>query len=54
MNVYLNKPFKPLLRRCWVKYAASVAESFPDANSNSSFKLPVPTRQNMIDWVKDQ
>ena len=49
----LNKPFKAVLRRCWVKYVASAVESFPDANSDSSFKLPVPTRQNMIDWVKE-
>ena len=27
-------------------------EGFPDANSDTSFKLPVPTRQHMIDWVK--
>ena len=53
MDVCLNKPFKAVLRRCWVKYAVSVVESFPDANSDSSFKLPVPTRQNMIDWVKE-
>ena len=53
MDVCLNKPFKAVLRRCWVKYVASVVESFPDANSDSSFKLPVPTRQNMIDWVKE-
>ena len=53
MGVCLNKPFKAVLRICWVKYVASVVESFPDANSDSSFKLLVPTRQNMIDWVKE-
>ena len=49
----LNKPFKAVLRRYWVKYVASAVESFPDAISDSSFKLPVPARQNMIDWVKE-
>ena len=29
---------------CWVKY---------DANSDTSFKLPVPARQHMINWVKE-
>ena len=53
MDVCLNKPFKAVLRRCWVKYVATVVESFPDANSDSSFKLPVPTRQNMMGWVKE-
>ena len=52
MDVFLNKPFKAVSRRCWVTYVANVVESFPDANSDSSFKLPVSTRQNMIDWVK--
>ena len=31
----------------------SVVEGFPDANSDISFKLPVPTRQHMMDWVKE-
>ena len=53
MDGCLNKPFKAGLRRCWVKYVASVVESFPDANSDSGFRLPVPTRQNMTDWVKE-
>ena len=26
---------------------------FPHANSDTSFKLPVPTPQHMIDWVKE-
>ena len=52
MDMCLNKSFKAVLR-CWVKYIASVVGSFPDANSDSSFKLPVPTCQNMINWVKE-
>ena len=47
-----NKSFKAVLRKCWVKYVASVVESFPDGNSSNS-KIPVPTRQQMIDWVKE-
>ena len=53
VDVRLNKPFKAVLRRCWVKYFASVVEGFPDANTDTSFKLPVPTRQHMMDWVKE-
>ena len=53
MDASLNKPFKAVLRRCWVKYVASAAEGFPDANSDTSFILPVPTRQHMINWVKE-
>ena len=53
MDVSLNKPFKAVLRRSWVKYVASVIEGFLDANSDTSFKLPVLTRQHMIDWIKE-
>ena len=52
-DVSLKKPLKAVLR-CLVTYVESVVEGFPDANSDTSFKLPVPTRQHMIDWVKDQ
>ena len=53
MDVSLNKPFKTVLRRSWVEYAASVIEGFLDGNSDTSFKLPVLTRQHMIEWVKE-
>ena len=35
-----------------VKYVASVVEGFPYANTDTNFKLPVPTSQRMIEWVK--
>ena len=39
MNVCLNKLFKTILRKCWVKmYVSSVVESFAEAYNNSSFK----------------
>ena len=52
MDVCLNNPFKAVLRKCWVKYVASVVESFPDENSTNS-KISIPTHQQMIDWVKE-
>ena len=52
MDVYLNKPFKAILRKCWVNYISSVVETFPDASQYSSFKIPTPTRQQMVDWMK--
>ena len=52
MEVSLNKPFKAVSRRFWVKYVASVVEGFSDANSDTSFKLPVHD-QHTIDWVKE-
>ena len=43
MDVCLNKPFKAILRKCWVNYISSVVEAFPDASQDASFKIPTPT-----------
>ena len=53
MDVSLNKPFTAILRKCWIKYVADVVELFSERNTDSSFKLPVPTREHMLDWVKE-
>ena len=53
MDVCLNKPFKAILRKCWVNYISSVAETFADPSRDPSFKIPTPTRQQMVDWVKE-
>lgn len=52
MDVCLNKPFKAVLRKCWVQYVSSVVESFSEGSDGKS-KIPVPTRQHMINWVKE-
>ena len=49
MDASLNKPFKNVLRRCWVKYFAGAVEGFPNAHSDTSFELTVTTRQHMIE-----
>ena len=46
MDVCLNKPFKAILRKCWVSYISSVVETFPDASLEPSFKIPTPTATN--------
>ena len=53
MDVSLNKTLKAILGKCWTKYVADVVETFPESNTNSGFKLPVPTRQHMLGWVKE-
>ena len=53
MDACLNKPFKANLQKCWVNYISSVAETFPDASQDPSFKIPTPTRSQMVDWVKE-
>ena len=53
MDVCLNKLFEAIIQKCWVNYNTSVAETFPDASQDPSFKIPTPTRQQMVDWVKE-
>ena len=31
---------------------SSLVETFADASQDPSFKIPTPTRQQMVDWVK--
>ena len=53
IDVSLNKPFKEILRKCWINYVAGVVETLSERNFDSSFKLQVPTRQHMLNWVKE-
>ena len=53
MDVCINKPFKAILRKCWVNYISSVVETLPDASQHPSYKIPTPTRQQKVDWVKE-
>ena len=48
-----KKPFKAILRKCWVNYILSVVETFPNASQDLSFKIPTPAWQQMVDWVKE-
>ena len=50
MDVCLNRPFKAVLRKCWVEYISNTIEEFDSVDPD--FKIPSPTRQNMVDWVK--
>ena len=54
MQVYLNKRFKAISRKCWEKYVSSVVKSFLEANSNSRSTVPLQKRQHMIDWTKER
>ena len=53
MDVCLNKPFKAILQKYRVNYISSVVETFPDASQEPSLKIPTPTWQQMVDWVKE-
>ena len=52
MDVCINKPFKTILRKCWVNYISKIIEQIP-ATTPDDFKLPPPSRQDMVDWVEE-
>ena len=45
MDVCINKPFKAILRKCWVEYVAEMIEGKHD-------QIPPASRQHMVDWVE--
>ena len=51
MDVCINKPFKAILRKFWVEHVNKAVEKMPSP-SPSYYKLPQPTRQDMVDWVE--
>ena len=52
MDVCINKPFKAILRKCWVNFISKIIEKIP-ATIPDDFKLPLPGRQDMVDWVEE-
>ena len=48
MDVCINKPLKAILRKCWVNYISKLIEKMP-ATTPDDFKLPPPSRQDMVD-----
>ena len=52
MDVCINKPFKAILHKCWVNYISKMIKQMP-ATTPNDFKLPLPSRQDMVDWVKE-
>ena len=51
MDVCINKPFKAILRKCWVEHVNKAVEKM-STPTPSDYKLPPPTRQDMVDWVE--
>lgn len=52
MDVCINKPFKAILRKCWVEHVSKVIEKMPEPSSKPDFKLPPPSKQDIVDWVE--
>ena len=45
MDVWINKPFKAILRKCWV-------ENVSKMTNKEHVQLPPPSRQDMVDWAE--
>ena len=52
MDVCINKPFKVILRKCWVSYISKIIEQMP-ATTPDDFKRPPSSRQGIVDWVEE-
>ena len=52
IDVCINKLFKAILRKCWVTYISKIIDQMP-ATTPDDFKLPPPSRQDMVDWVEE-
>ena len=53
MDVCINKPLNAILHKCWVTYISKIIEQIP-ATTPDDFKLPPPSRQDMVDWVEEE
>ena len=51
MDVCINKPFKAILRKCWVEHVSKVIEKMPEPSSKPDFKLPPPSKQDIVDFI---
>ena len=45
MDVCINKPFKAILRKCWVEYVSEMI-------NKEHVQLPPPSHQDMVDWLE--
>ena len=52
MDVCISKPFKAILRKCWMNYISKMIEQMP-ATTPHDLKPPPPSQQDMVDWVEE-
>ena len=54
LDVCINKPFKGVLSNCQEDYVADIVTNFSEEEQNSEkFKLPLPSRQVIVNWVAE-
>ena len=54
LHVCINKPFKGVLRNFWEDYVANIATNLTETEQQrESFKLPSPSRQDIVNWIAE-
>ena len=54
LDVCINKPFKGVLRNSWEEYVGNIVTNLTETEQQSeSFKLPSPSRQNIVNWIAE-
>ena len=54
LDVCINKPFKGVLRNFWEDYVANIATNLTETElQRESFKLPSPSRQDIVNWIAE-
>ena len=54
LDVCINKPFEGVLRNFWEDYVANIATNLTETEQQrESFKLPSPSRQDIVNWIAE-
>ena len=54
LDICVNKLFKGVLRNCWEDYVADIVTNLSEEEQNNKkFKLPLPFRQAIVNWVAE-
>ena len=50
----IDKPLKGVLRNSWEEYVGNIVTNLTETEQQSeSFKLPSPSRQNIVNWIAE-
>ena len=54
INACINKPFKGVLSNFWEDYVTNIVTNLTETEQQrESFKLPLPSRQDTVNWIAE-
>ena len=54
LDVCISKPFKGVLRNFWEDYVANTVINLPETEQQREiFKIPSPSRQDIVNWIAE-